>query len=59
MSIAYIALGSNLGDKEANLRQALKMLLVKGLQIRSVSSFLKLNLMVLQTNLNLLTLLLV
>ena len=37
----YIALGSNLGDKEANLRQALKMLLVKGLQIRSVSSFFK------------------
>ena len=32
---------SNLGDKEANLRQALKMLLVKGLQIRSVSSFFK------------------
>ena len=41
MSIAYIALGSNLGDKDANLRQALKMLLVKGLQIRSVSSFFK------------------
>lgn len=41
MSIAYIALGSNLGDKEVNLRQALKMLLVKGLQIRSVSSFFK------------------
>lgn len=41
MSIAYIALGSNLGDKEANLRQALKMLLVKELQIRSVSSFFK------------------
>ena len=41
MSIAYIALGSNLGDKEANLRQALKMLLVIGLQIRSVSSFFK------------------
>ena len=41
MSIAYIALGSNLGDKEANLRKALKMLLVKGLQIRSVSSFFK------------------
>ena len=41
MSIAYIALGSNLGDKEANLRQALKMLLVKGLQIRYVSSFFK------------------
>ena len=37
MSIAYIALG----DKEDNLRQALKMLLVKGLQIRSVSSFFK------------------
>ena len=41
MSIAYIALGSNLGDKEANLRQALKMLLVKVLQIRSASSFFK------------------
>ena len=39
MSIAYIALGSNLGDTEANLRQALKMLLVKGLPIRSASSF--------------------
>ena len=41
MSIAYIALGSNLGDKEANLRQALKMLMVIGLQIRSVSGFFK------------------
>ena len=33
MSIAYIALGSNLGDKEANLRQALKMLLVMRLEL--------------------------
>ena len=41
MSIAYIALGSNLGDKEANLRQALKMLLVNGQPIRSVSRFVK------------------
>ena len=39
MSIAYIALGSNLGDKEVNLRQALKNVVIKGLQIRSVSSF--------------------
>lgn len=41
MSFAYIALGSNLGDKEANLRQALKILLEKGLQIKFVSSFFK------------------
>ena len=41
MQKTLIGLGSNLGDKEANLRQALKMLLVKGLQIRSVSSFFK------------------
>lgn len=36
MSIAYIALGSNLGDKEDNLNRP-KMLLVKGLQIRSIA----------------------
>mgnify|MGYP000742059761 FL=1 len=39
MSVAYIALGSNLGDKAANLGQAVKLLQAKGLQIRSVSSF--------------------
>lgn len=39
MSVAYIALGSNLGDKEANLNQALKLLLENGLQIEAVSSF--------------------
>ena len=39
MSVAYIALGSNLGAKAANLGQAVKLLQAKGLQIRSVSSF--------------------
>ncbi|MCD8359264.1 MAG: 2-amino-4-hydroxy-6-hydroxymethyldihydropteridine diphosphokinase [Acidaminococcaceae bacterium] len=39
MSVAYIALGSNLGDKAANLGQAVKLLQAKGLQIRDVSSF--------------------
>lgn len=39
MSVAYIALGSNLGDKEENLNQALKLLLENGLQIEAVSSF--------------------
>lgn len=41
MSVAYIALGSNLGDKEANLKQALKLLQEEGLKIKAVSSFLK------------------
>lgn len=39
MSVAYIALGSNLGDKAANLGEAVKLLQAKGLQIRAVSSF--------------------
>ncbi|MCC8159249.1 MAG: 2-amino-4-hydroxy-6-hydroxymethyldihydropteridine diphosphokinase [Phascolarctobacterium sp.] len=39
MSVAYIALGSNLGDKAANLGQAVKLLQAKGLQIRAISSF--------------------
>lgn len=39
MSVAYIALGSNLGDKAANLGQAVKLLQAKGLQIKAVSSF--------------------
>ncbi len=37
---AYIALGSNLGDKEANLRQALKLLAEQGIIIKKVSRFL-------------------
>ena len=36
---AYIALGSNLGDKEANLRQALKLLTEQGITIKRVSKF--------------------
>lgn len=39
MSVAYIALGSNLGDKAANLGQAVKLLQAKGLQIKAVSNF--------------------
>lgn len=37
---AYIALGSNLGDKEANLRQALKLLAEQGIIIKKFSRFL-------------------
>ena len=37
---AYIALGSNLGDKEANLQQALKLLAEQGIEIEKVSTFL-------------------
>lgn len=37
---AYIALGSNLGDKEANLQQALKLLAEQGIIIKKVSVFL-------------------
>lgn len=40
MSIAYIALGSNLGDKEKNLRRALLLLTQQGVEIVRVSSFL-------------------
>lgn len=39
MSIAYIALGSNLGDKEKNLRRALLLLTQQGVEIVRVSSF--------------------
>ncbi|WP_366916173.1 2-amino-4-hydroxy-6-hydroxymethyldihydropteridine diphosphokinase [uncultured Phascolarctobacterium sp.] len=39
MHTAYIALGSNLGDKEANLRQALKLLTEQGITIKRVSKF--------------------
>ena len=38
--LAYIALGSNLGDRQAMFRQALECLrLEEGLQVRQVSSF--------------------
>lgn len=39
MSIAYIALGSNLGDKEKNLRRAIMLLLQQGIAVEKVSSF--------------------
>ena len=38
MSIAYIALGSNLGDKEKNLRRALLLLTQQGVEVVRVSS---------------------
>ena len=40
MSFAYIALGSNLGDKEKNLRCALLLLTQQGVEVVRVSSFL-------------------
>lgn len=40
MSIAYIALGSNLGNKEKNLRRALLLLTQQGVEVVRVSSFL-------------------
>ncbi len=39
MSIAYIALGTNLGDKEKNLKQALLFLVQQGVEVIKVSSF--------------------
>lgn len=39
MSIAYIALGSNLGDKEKNLRRALLLLIQQGVEVERVSRF--------------------
>ena len=36
---AYIALGSNLGDKEANLRRALELLIERGVEIVKTSTF--------------------
>lgn len=35
---AYIALGSNLGNKEANIRQALRLLAEQGVEIEQVST---------------------
>ena len=40
MSFAYIALGSNLGDKEKILRRALLLLTQQGVEVVRVSSFL-------------------
>ena len=40
MSFAYIALGSNLGDKEKNLRRALLLLTQQGVEVVRVSGFL-------------------
>ena len=40
-NIAYIALGSNLGDKEANLRKALELLENNGVKVTKVSSFIE------------------
>lgn len=40
MAISYIALGSNLGDKEKNLRRALLLLTQQGVEVVRVSSFL-------------------
>lgn len=39
MSTAYIALGSNLGDKTKNLRRAILLLLQQGVEVERVSSF--------------------
>ena len=36
---AYVALGSNLGDKEANLREALELLEERGVEIVKTSTF--------------------
>ena len=41
MSQAYVALGSNLGDREGNLRRALELMEAHGLQVTAVSSFLE------------------
>ncbi|MDY6028902.1 MAG: 2-amino-4-hydroxy-6-hydroxymethyldihydropteridine diphosphokinase [Acidaminococcaceae bacterium] len=38
-NLAYIALGSNLGDKKANLLQALELMKAKGIEVKRVSSF--------------------
>ena len=41
METAYIALGSNLGDKEKNLHRALLLLMQQGVEVIKVSSFFK------------------
>ena len=39
MHTAYVALGSNLGDKEGNLRRALELLEERGVEVMKVSTF--------------------
>ncbi len=39
MAIAYIALGSNLGDRQANLKKALLLLWQQGVEVQAVSSY--------------------
>ena len=41
MSEAYVALGSNLGDREENLRTALKHLEANGVEVVKVSTFIE------------------
>ena len=41
MSEAYVALGSNLGDREENLRTALKRLEANGVEVVNVSTFIE------------------
>ena len=41
MSEAYVALGSNLGDREENLRTALKYLEANGVEVVKVSTFIE------------------
>jgi len=39
--IAYVALGSNLGDREDNLRRALELMPQQGIQVAAVSKFME------------------
>jgi 2-amino-4-hydroxy-6-hydroxymethyldihydropteridine diphosphokinase len=39
MATVYLALGSNIGDREKNLREAIRLLREAGLQITKISSF--------------------
>ena len=38
--LAYVALGSNLGDKEANLQKAVQLLVEHGVEVVKTSDFL-------------------